>query len=113
RRAPACGAGAGGRVREAEVVGVSCFVAELDSSRRHSGSRANASPESITTAGDMDSGPAPYGASRNDGMKHRSHTTTTSSSHFEVAQIQGDAHATRIHRTGHHGRESGVQSAEG
>jgi hypothetical protein len=27
-----------------------------------------ASPESITTAGSMDSGPAPSGASRNDGV---------------------------------------------
>src|SRR5882724_10029635 len=29
--------------------------------------RLRASPESITTTGIMDSGPAPYGASRNDG----------------------------------------------
>src|SRR5712671_1550798 len=34
---------------------------------RHSGARAKrASPESITTTGSMDSGPAPSGASRND-----------------------------------------------
>src|SRR5882762_7243861 len=34
--------------------------------RRHSGARVSASPESITTVGSMDSGPAPSGASRND-----------------------------------------------
>jgi hypothetical protein len=35
---------------------------------RHSGARAKrASPESITTIVNMDSGPAPKGASRNDG----------------------------------------------
>src|ERR1700737_5306043 len=43
--------------------------AEVESSNkgRRSGARAKrASPESITTAGSMDSGPAPSGASRND-----------------------------------------------
>ena len=49
----------------------------LDPSRRHSGARANASPESITTTGRIDSGPAPYGASRNDGMNRQSRKTRT------------------------------------
>jgi glucosamine-6-phosphate deaminase len=38
-------------------------------SPRHSGARSCASPESITTTGAMDSGPAPSGASRNDRVR--------------------------------------------
>src|ERR1700680_3615677 len=43
---------------------------------RHSGARGSASPESITTIGSMDSGPAPRGASRNDEEETDAHMST-------------------------------------
>src|SRR5882672_961855 len=52
---------------------VTDWLHALSNNKRHSGARVKrASPESITPAGSMDSGPAPSGASRNDSGKVRS-----------------------------------------
>src|SRR6266576_6626662 len=54
-------------IRASRAMGGLTFSGTDQFSGRHSGARAKrASPESITTIGIMDSGPAPSGASRND-----------------------------------------------
>src|SRR6476646_9567505 len=50
-----------------------CFACARDDGAVIPGRVADASPESITTIGSMDSGPAPSGASRNDGRWNARH----------------------------------------